>query len=160
AIKDRDRQQIEDAEVQADKSHQSDDRLPARHGDGFTGVAGNTNGAAQLLHIRAPRDETMQYIKDVTGVVHIEADRTSDCCGERELFNTEGWQVRFKAEAIAHLACAVVRPGWLHMQRERLSIAINVQQHLLAILLLQIRHHGWDRVQRLAIDGLNDVTSL
>src|SRR5580704_8870891 len=151
SVEDGDRQQVHDAQVEADEGSQADDRLPAVHLRRFAGHARHADRTTELLHDRTmTRKHAVQDVENQPGIVQVVGHGAAHRLGQRQLLNVEGRQRRSEAEAVAWLAGAVVGPNRLDGYVEPLAVSLDHQICRFVAGLIENRDHGVYSVNHLA----------
>ncbi len=138
AVKDGKRQEIHDAEVDADVSHGADDGHPAGHLDGLVDDLADADGPGERTHRDVMSEHAADDVTDEERLVFIEGPGGFDGLGEGELLNPDGRRNWGKPEAVGLGAIAGVHECGRDGQREGLAVTQDGECSRLALLVLHV----------------------
>jgi len=150
SVENGERQQVQNAEIQADRRGRIKLRKPALGFGRLASHARNPDGAGKLADMNLVREQAPQHFYNVGGV------------GEAEVFGLHGRPCQRErivaqrgGDGLETQFPIGVELGRRGLQRDPLAIAESNQLHGLALLDLHVRQQGRNGVKHVAVDGLD-----
>src|SRR5579871_328351 len=160
AVEDRDRQKVEDAEVQADVGHQADEGHPAGHLNGLVDLGADADGAAQAADRDLTREHAAEDFDDEQGALFVVIPRGDHGLAEGQALYLDGGLDVLESEAVVLDAVATVSEFGRDLHGHLLSVAEDHERGGLAGLVLQVGEQGRYGVELEAVDGEDLVLGL